>query len=81
MVKPFNTNVIFFSGSAAASVRRRGCDENVRQSQDQRQPAHISAQQEILQEVNRVTRLGSLCYHQYYFNTVFDFKMPQYGPQ
>lgn len=40
-------------GSPPAAVRRRGCDEALRQSHRQRQPAHLSAQQEILREIKR----------------------------
>ena len=38
-------------GPAAAAVRGRGRDEDVRQGKDQRQPAHLPPQQEVFQEV------------------------------
>lgn len=39
------------AGPAAAAVRGRSRHEDVRQSQSQRQPAHLPPQQEVLQEV------------------------------
>lgn len=41
-------------GPAAAAVRRCGGDEDVRQGEGQRQPAHLPPQQEVLQEMNQV---------------------------
>jgi len=39
------------SGPPPAAVRRRGGDEALRQSDHQRQPAHLPAQQEVLWEI------------------------------
>lgn len=36
--------VFLHLGSAAATVRRSGCDEDVRESQDQCEPSHLPHQ-------------------------------------
>lgn len=48
------------AGPAAAAVRGRSRHEDVRQSQSQRQPAHLPPQQEVLQEVTGWGGQGAL---------------------